>query len=490
MSPKSIPTISLNRRQRRLLASGRARVFNDAGTGIAIPDTAEGLRETLENDDKLVEIVNGGKLGDFIRAYADKHASKNADVKEQIRDEAKRVLAEMLREEGIDVDGRPDLRDKLPDPFSTPQAAKLKTHGLYNKAAIGATVEGLFDASGDFFRAIWRGNPEKDSDDVKAKLEKLRNYSSDIPSDGGYLIPETLRSQLLQVALELAVVRPRATVVPMESLRVPFPAIDETSREDSVFGGIVGYWTEEGAQLTESEAKFGRVVLDAKKLTAYTEIPSELLTDSIISLAQFVDTQMPKAIANFEDRAFLNGDGVGKPLGFMNGTAAITVTRQNANEISFTDVLNMFARMLPDSMMNGVWLASPATIPQLASMRIVQQNVGGTENVGVASPAVWLNNGQVIDGPPMSLLGRPVIFTTKVPNLGTTGDLTFVDLSYYLLGDRQAMQARQSEHNKFEFDKVSFRVIERVDGRPWIQSAITPENGGDTLSPIVKLGSV
>jgi hypothetical protein len=36
---------------------------------------------------------------------------------------------------------------------------------------------------------------------------------------------------------------------------------------------------------------------------------------------------------------------------------------------------------------------------------------------------------------------------------------------------------------------TAFRVIERVDGRPWLQSAITPQNNGATLSPFVKLAA-
>ena len=35
-----------------------------------------------------------------------------------------------------------------------------------------------------------------------------------------------------------------------------------------------------------------------------------------------------------------------------------------------------------------------------------------------------------------------------------------------------------SPHFKFGNDKTAYRIIQRVDGRPWLQSAITPQNGG------------
>ena len=94
------------------------------------------------------------------------------------------------------------------------------------------------------------------------------------------------------------------------------------------------------------------------------------------------------------------------------------------------------------------------------------------------------------DAPPVSILGRPVYFTEKVPTLGTTGDIIFADLNYYLIGDRQIMQAMSSEHYQFQNDKTAFRVIERLDGRPWLQSAITPHsNSSNTLSPFVQIAT-
>lgn len=450
---------------------------------LTAPRNGTELREMLGDKDTRKEILaSEDSLTEFIEGYADRTQGDGTDLKKIVDEQVQAGFADFLREHGVDDIKRPDLRKATPDPYA--HASKTeRAKGLYNKKALGAKVDGLFDSSGDFFHAIWRGNGNRDTAEAQAKLEQLKNFSSDVPADGGFLIPESLRSELLKVALESAVVRPRARVIPMETLRVPFPAIDSTSNVNSVYGGITTYWTEEGGKLQGSKPRFGRVVLDAKKLTAYTEIPNELLTDSLISLTAFVDEAFPEALAFAEDQAFLTADGVGKPLGALNGAAAISVTRATASEINFLDVINMYSRMLPQSIGRSVWLAAPDAFPQLAQMALTQ----GTD--GIASPAMWMTGGQAIDGPPVSLMGRPVIFTEKVPAMGNVGDLSLVDFGFYLVGDRQAMQAKQSDDFKFDTDEVAFRVIERVDGRPWLQSAITPANGGATLSPIVKLGS-
>lgn len=454
-----------------------------------IPRNGTELAEMLDDTAARTQILESPKtLTDFIEAYATKAQGDGTDIQRQVDEAVQAGFANFLRENGVEDIKRPDLRAATPDPYANVSAG-LAGQGLYNKAAEGAKVDGLFASTGEFFKAIARKNSVDASPEMAAKLAQLKNFSSDIPSDGGYLIPETLRSELLRVALEMSVVRPRARVIPMETLRVPFPAIDSTTNVNSVYGGIAGYWTEEAGTLTESQARFGRIVLEARKLTAFAKVPSELMSDSLISFSALIDQLFPEALAFFEDIAFLTGSGVGQPLGVLNGAAAIPVTRDTSSAVTFTDVINMYARMLPQSLGRAVWMVSPSVMPQLLNMRMVQQNVAGTENVGVASPPLWLPGGQAHSGPQMTLMGMPVVVSEKVPALGSAGDISLIDYGFYLIGDRQAMQARQSDERYFETDEIAFRIIERVDGRPWIQSAITPANGGDTLSPIVKLAA-
>jgi HK97 family phage major capsid protein len=260
--------------------------------------------------------------------------------------------------------------------------------------------------------------------------------------------------------------------------------IDVTSQVSSVFGGIVCFWTEEAAALVESQATFGRVVLDAKKLTGYAEVPNELLADAP-AFSSFFDTIFPRAIAWFEDIAFMVGTGVGEPLGFVNCPASVQIpiqAGQATKTIVWENIIGMYARMLPTALGRAVWVCSIDTFPELATMALA---------VGTGGGPVWMGNytNPGTATPPITILGRPVVFTEKTPQLGTTGDISFVDFSYYLIGDRQMMQSAVSEQYRFQNDKTAFRVIERLDGRPWIQSSITPHNAGPNLSPFVQLTS-
>ncbi len=450
---------------------------NTAVEDVTIPDSSAALEEMLLDPKKMKAIFQEkGKFADFVRAYAKNVLDKDQEIATQVREETTRVLADFLREQKESADGAVPINLGFTNPQTLRDRASARG-GLYNPQAMGAPLDKEFGNSSDFFKLIWH-QTQRDAQQ-QAQLGRVRNaFSSTVPSEGGFLIPEQLRSELLRVTLENAIVRPRARVIPMESLRVPFPAIDSTSNVSSVYGGIVAYWTEEGAALTASQASFGRIVLDAKKLTCYTEVPNELISDSLISFQAFIDEIFPEALGFYEDYAFLRGSGVGEPLGFLNGSARITVTENAANLVKFEDVVAMYSRMLPGSLNRAVWIASIDTFPQLAAMVVPG---------GAAPNAVWLSNGQVVDSPPMTIFGRPVFFTEKVPALGTTGALNFVDFGFYLVGDRQVMSAMSSPHFKFQNDQTAYRIIERVDGRPWLNSPITPKNGGATLSPIVTL---
>ena len=334
----------------------------------------------------------------------------------------------------------------------------------------------------EYFQAITRSRgPNSHLDKKLSQLSDIQNsFGTDVPSDGGFLVPEQFRSDLLLVTLEKSVIRPRATVIPMSSQTTIIPGVDSTSDASTVLGGIQTYWVDEATAPAESSSKFLGIRLDAKKLMCYLTAPSELPADAPAFNA-YIDQALPMALAFEEDYRFMAGTGVGEPLGFINCSAAViapSASKLGASTIGVEDLAGMFCRMLPTSLTNAIWVADIGTFPQLATMAVQ----GAIAN----SAPVWMNNG-VQGAPPISIYGRPVYFTEKCPALGTTGDITFLDPAYYLVGDRQMLTASQSEHFLFSSDKIAFKVLERVDGRPWIQSAITPKNSGSTLSPFVQL---
>lgn len=444
---------------------------------MVIPTAPEELQEFLTDKSKLDNVMKEGQLPEFITAYARATNKADKDIQAQVEEQTTRVLADWMREHGSKLN-RPLDTVK---PMQTQMRSSVAKGAAHNPKAIGAKIDDVFESPSQFFNSIHHLADR--SGDNGATLSKIKNVMrSTEGADGGYLIPETMRAELLRVALETAVVRPRARVIPMDTLRVGFPSIDGTSNTSSVYGGLVGYWTEEAAALINTSPSFARTILEAKKLTIYTEVPNELQADSAQSFDALIAQMFPEALAWYEDAAFLSGTGVGEPLGALSAHPALigatAEAGQAATTILWENIVRMYSRMLPASLGRAVWIASIDTFPQLATMAL---------GVGTGGSAIWLGTGT--DGPPVTILGRPVIFTEKTSQLGTQGDLSFVDFGHYLIGDRQTMTAMSSPHYKFGNDVTAYRVISRVDGRPWLQSAITPKNGGPSLSPFVQLAT-
>lgn len=453
---------------------------------VPIPASSDELAEFMGDPGKYEKVLkNKDALEAFIAAYGKKLQGPGTDLHRTVAEETQRQLAAYLREKDLGGDnedriGRLNLNPQATAPKG--RMGMLMSYGQgakHNPKAPGNVIDSKFANAVDYFRAVWHLDQ---SPEAETKKVEIRNAASSVsPADGGFLVPEILRSQLLEIALESAVVRSRATVVPMDSARVPFPTIDVTSHASSLFGGMIAYWGEESAALTEAEPKFGRVVLDAKKLTGLSVVPNELLQDSITSFSALIERLWPLVLAFEEDAAFLTGSGVGEPLGLLGAgnAASIAVSAeggQAADTIVYENIVKMYARMLPSSLQRAVWIISPDTIPELFTMAL---------SVGTGGNSVFVVN--AAQPGPMTLFGRPIIVCEKANSLGNRGDIAFADLSYYLVGDRQMMTAASSTEWKFGNDQTAYRIIQRVDGRPWIQSAITPRNGGNSLSPFVEL---
>src|SRR5262249_32368160 len=259
---------------------------------IAIPATSEELEEFVRDPANMRAVLSKEALAvcttkEFTNKHIEVRAAEVRELEAQQREQMQQVLAEFLRDSGapkvppgLAAKARPATRPGEPGPGGRQQS-------LYNRSAPGAQLDGVFDTMGDFFRAVTQegaGRQYRDADDLNARLGKAKSiqnvFGTDVPSDGGFLVPEQFRSDLLMMSLESAVIRPRATVIPMGSQTLALPAVDDTSHATTVFGGIQTYWVDESTAPTETSAKFAQVKLDAKKLMGYCTVPSELPADA------------------------------------------------------------------------------------------------------------------------------------------------------------------------------------------------------------------
>jgi len=453
---------------------------------LATPSTPKEWEEYVqgfETPEKFAAAMADGSFKAALTSYGNAQNSTMEDIQAQMKEQAQLAVHDLLKRNGQDtgsVQNRLDLVDQAKNKASVNKA-------LYNKKAPGAGLDGMFADIGEFVQCAL-SRPDRRNDEMKEKFQTLFNYSEKIPSEGGVLVPEEFRSDILSVALEQAIVRPLATVVPMSTGRLKYPAIDMTTEVGEVYGGIVFYDLDEGDTIPDTSAAFAALELVAHKLAAAAILPNELMKDTGGALVTWLMTNLPIGFAHAEDVRFLKGNGVKKPLGALHSDnpALISVAKevgQLADTITWNNILAMFSRMLPESFDKAVWVITPDAIPEIFTMAVP---------VGTGGSAVMVGDGtqSAAQSVPLTLLGRPIKFSRKAPGvLGDQGDVSLVDFSQYLIGDTQDLRIDTSEHAQFLSDKTVWRGIERIDGQPQQLSPLTPENGGPTLSSYVQLAT-
>lgn len=423
-----------------------------------------------------------------IKALKDQLDDMNADgvvdLNEDTTVEMNAVMDQMeeLREEIRVLERRGELYEDLNAPADdsrndgTRQKITFPGHGL----RLGEVFQGLA-------RGI-RQNREPDKiREYRMGVERaITGQGESIPADGGFLLEKEHQASILQRVYGQSSLITRAQRFPIGANKngIKIPRVDETSRADgSRWGGVRGYWTDEGAALTASQSKFGQVSMDLEKLTCLIYATSELVDDSV-ALERYINTVAPQELAFKVDEAIVNGDGSGKPAGIIPANCTVSVTKETsqvANTIVTENVIKAYARSFPDGRRKSVWIANSDCLPQLMTMSLA---------VGTGGSPVWLPTNSMAGRPFDTLMGLPIIYSEQAPTVGDKGDLILADMNQYLFIEKDSgIQTAMSIHVRFVNDEAVFRFVWRVNGQPWWSSALTPFKGADSTSPFVVIAA-
>jgi HK97 family phage major capsid protein len=431
------------------------------------------LFEAKENINKLSE-----KIFDILKSAKDQNRALNA--------KEAGIISEM--EDEIN-----ELRKYFPANSPLSMGKDFKIGGAENSGGGGSVRrDGAFALVGpkgqkdygSLFGNIDYQWPDKSTNFFAAALSGrhhpglIRNSMSEtVPSDGGFLVPGEQAARIHAISLESELVLPRCYLQPMRSNSIKIPAMSVGDHSTALFGGFVAGYTAELGTISENSPKSRAMEMIAKKLTGLIRFSSELNADIPGGMGQ-IETLCGKGLSWYRDKAFLKGTGAGQPLGILNAGCTIEIekeTGQNADTIVYENLTKMMSRIFAGSFQNSVWVAHQTTIPQLLTLSLAI----GTG--GDAIPVMKESNGQ------FSILTRPVLFTEKTEPLGDKGDIMLCDFSQYVVALRSDMRFDTSIHVAFETDEILSRIIERHDGQPLWDSALTLEDGSTTVSPFVVL---
>ena len=265
-----------------------------------------------------------------------------------------------------------------------------------------------------------------------------------VDADGGYLVPEEYDRRLIQTLSEENIMRRLGHVI-------------TTSGEHKINIAATkpaAAWIEEGGALQFSDATFAQILLDAHKLHVAIKVTEELLYDSAFNLESYIIEQFGKALANAEEDAFLNGTGVGQPLGLFAEVGGGHVAGTLSAALKADDVLGLIYELKRPYRKNASFIMNDKTVAQIRKFK---------DNNGAY---IWQPSYQA--GEPDRILGYSVHTSEYVPE----NAIAFGDYSYYNIGDRGTRSFKQLTELFAGNGMIGYVAKERVDGKLILPEAV------------------
>jgi HK97 family phage major capsid protein len=368
-----------------------------------------------------------------------------------------------------------ERRERVQNELEKPEAALTIPKGARIEMGEDRAEKDKFASFGSLLMAVRNAGIPGGVVDPRLRIQAAASgLNEGVPSQGGFLIQQDYSTELLQDVFQTGILASRCRKIQVSgnANSIKINGIDETSRASTRYGGIIGYWLDEAAQMTAAKPKFRKIELSLNKLIGLCYATDELLSDAV-ALEGVIRQGFVSEFGFLLDDAIYNGTGAGQPLGILNAGCLVSVAAesgQKAATIVAENVIKMYSRLFAASRPNAVWLINQNIEPQLFTMSLA---------VGTGGIPIYMPAGGLSGQPYGTLFGRPVIAIEQAATLGTVGDIVLADLSSgYILAEKGGISSDMSIHVRFDYDESVFRFIMRVDGQPVRASALTPYKGG------------
>jgi HK97 family phage major capsid protein len=368
-----------------------------------------------ENDDRLRQIEQ--------RLSADAVTSEKVQRINEALGEQKRTLEEMMLRQ---------RRPELAAPSQAPREPRLREHkAAFERYVRKGEAQGLFSLE-----------------------SKALSAGSD--PDGGYLVPAETESVIDRIVSQMSPIRAIAGVrqIGASSFRKPM----------SQGGAGAGWVGEAGARSQSQSPVLSLMEFPTMELYAMPAATQTLLDDAQVNIEEWLAGEVQIEFAEQESAAFVGGDGVNKPRGFLTYSNV-------ANAAYAWGKIGYIA-----SGASGAFAASDPSDKLLdliyAPKQAYRANARWVMNRKVESELRKLKDGQgnylwqpgAAAGQPASLLGYPVTEAEDMPDIAAGSfSIAFGDFARgYLVIDRVGVRVLRDPFSAKPY--VLFYTTKRVGG--------------------------
>ena len=305
----------------------------------------------------------------------------------------------------------------------------------------------------------------KDFDDylrkgaISAELER-KTLSTEVNTDGGYLVAYEMADTIRDRLRERSPIRQIATV---EVISGAAAWIEPVEGETEFEAGWVG---ERAARPVTDTGTIREIKIPLQELYAQPAVNRRMLTDTKFNLEEYVARKLEIRFDRVEGDAFVNGDGVNKPMGFLFNTNTISQTGDETSQglevvlgaLNFDNIIGLMYSLEEPYMPNARYLAHRLTIRNIRQLK---------DNDGQ-----YLWQPSMIVGKPNTILGSEYTIATHMPTPATGAfSLAYGDFreGYKIVESTDMFTLRDEYTNK---PNILYYTTKRVGGNIVMDKAI------------------
>lgn len=365
-------------------------------------------------------------------------------------------LAEIERRGAADV----LLEEKLARLDAALDAQKARLDALATKAArpgLGAPARGLaVDAHAGAFETYVRHGEAGGLKTLEAKAMEGKAMTVGSGADGGYLVPAQTEHEIGRRLSLLSPIRGLATVITIGGGTYKKPFMKT--------GPAAGWAAETAARPQTDSPVLAELSFPAMELYAQPAATQPLLDDAAVDLEAWIAGEVDIAFADQESAAFVSGDGVAKPKGFLAYTKAAEsawawdkvgyVATGAAGAFSATNASDALVDLV--YALKGGYRQNASFVMNRRTQAVVRKlkDENGT----------YLWTPPAVAGQGASLLGFPIAECEEMPDIGDGAfPIAFGDFRrFYLVVDRAGVRVLRDPYSAKPY--VLFYTTKRVGG--------------------------
>jgi HK97 family phage major capsid protein len=276
---------------------------------------------------------------------------------------------------------------------------------------------------------------------------KLLAVNSD--PDGGILVPPTMSARIIEKVYESDPIRQLAAI---EQIGSDFLEIPEDLDE------ATDGW--EGELVANGET--GTPRMNMKRIAVHMQaarprVTQKFLEDGVINVENWLANKVAARFARTEGAAFVTGNGINKPRGFMTYSDGSTfgyieqVTSGDATAVTADGLMKLYYTLLEDYQSRAVWLMHRLTVLKVMLLK------ESTTNAYIWRPGLQ-------QGQPSLLLGLPLKMSTTMPQVAANSlSIALADWqAAYTIVDRLGISVQRDPYTIKPL--VEFYTRRRVGG--------------------------